>query len=85
MTEKYPFELSPGSRLIIINNELTSVIKDLNKLLAPEAKTPEEIADDLVVARTFTKQALESLRLARVTFNEVIHNRIMNIETELND
>ena len=85
MTEKYPFELSPRTRLVVISNSLQSTIDHLATVIAPKADIPVEVLDNLMVAYTYAKQARESVRLARLTFTELVHNQIMDIEKELDD
>ena len=73
MAKQFASDLSPGTHMVVLCGDLHSVIDRLAYVISPKADVPVEIIDDLMVAYTYAKQAQESLRLARVTFAELVH------------
>ena len=70
MAEKYLFELSPGSQLIVTDQKLDDVLTEITDLMSPEQNLSPTIIDVLMVVYVHTKQAKKAMQDTRLLYKE---------------
>ena len=74
MTEKYPFELSPGAQLIVTDQKLDDVLTEITDLISPEQDLSPTIIDVLMVVYVHTKQAKKAMQSVRLLYKDKADN-----------